>query len=366
MNKKLSLLIFIGFLFFLAIVIPQISYCQTSPPTSTIEPTPIGESNQAPLDFLLIAGIVVGVIIIVGVTATFVVMKKRVNEKSLKKFSARKFNDWVITKFNGKQSDSTSGIDGFTEGGQPLLIKQSENVNLAEVEDFVDILVKGKAQKGTIVAFNYNKDTMEGKLKATDYGIELQMLSIYELLNKRFADKLKDIARSPVTFEVSPVYLSDENEPQSFEGIPNELENEGLKKPRVFISNSNTKVVDQVKKLLDFLHYDYAMGDKDEGPIPILENKFRLMQDCDCAIINICAVEQERRYSGIYVLNSNVLTEISASYLRYKTQVALLVERKIDLPSNLKGLKKIEYDNDNLSFSEAMELEKILANFRKI
>jgi len=367
MNKKLSLLIFVVFFFCLVVVIPQISYCQTIPPTSTIEPTPTEEANLGgALNFLLIAGIVVGAVVIVGVVSTFFVLKRRVNEKSLKRFSSRKFYDWVITKFNGKHSDPTSGVDGFTEGGQPLLIRQSYSVNLAEVDDFVDILVKGKAQKGTIVAFNYDKDTMEGKLKAMDSGIELNLLSVYELLNKRFSGKLKDIARSPVTFEVSPVYLSEHNDPQTFGGMPNELEKEGLKKPRFFISYSNTKVVDQVKKLLDFLHYDYAMGDKDEGPIPITENKFRLMKDCDCAIINICAVEQERRYSGIYVLNSSVLTEISAAYLKYNTQVALLVERKVELPSNLKGLKRIEYDNDNLSFSEAMELEKILANFGKI
>jgi len=108
------------------------------------------------------------------------------------------------------------------------------------------------------------------------------------------------------------------------------------------------------------------VGDKEETPVPIPEGKFELMKGCDCAIINICAVEQERRYSGIYVLNSNVLTEISAAYLKYNMQVILLVERKVQLPSNFEGLKRIEYDNDDLSFTAAMQLEKILADFRKI
>ena len=108
------------------------------------------------------------------------------NEKSLRKISSRNFEEWVIKRFNGKPSDPSSGVNGFTEGGQPLLIIQSDHVSLAEVEDFVKVLVKGKAQKGTIVALNFDKDTIEGKITAMDNGIELQLLPINELLNKRY------------------------------------------------------------------------------------------------------------------------------------------------------------------------------------
>jgi len=148
--------------------------------------------------------------------------------------------------------------------------------------------------------------------------------------------------------------------------VPNEPQTDVLKNPVVFVSYSNTKVLDQVTKLLEFLRYDYAVGDNEETPVPISENKFGLMKNCDCAVIIISAIEQERRYSGIYVLNSNVLTEISAAYLKYYMQIVLVVERKVELPSNLKGLFRIEYDNDDLSFDAAMELEKILADFKKI
>jgi len=46
--------------------------------------------------------------------------------------------------------------------------------------------------------------------------------------------------------------------------------------------------------------------------------------------------------------------------------VILLVERKVELPSNFKGLKRIEYDNDDLSFNAAMDLDKALADFKEI
>ena len=368
MNKQLLLIILVAFLVFCVAVIPQLSYCQTAAP-STLESTPTEETEQAGTpDFLLIGGIVAVAVAVVGAVSAFVLVKRRVNEKSLRKVPSRDFEDWVIKKFNGKPSDPSSGVNGFTAGGQPLLIKQSDHVSLAEVEDFVKLLVAGKAQMGTIVAFNFDNDAIEGKVTAMDNEIDLQMLRINELVDKRFSAKIEKLARSQATFEASPTYVANDQKAltETLEKMPNELQKAGLKKPQVFISNSNTKVADQVKKMLDFLHYDYVMGDNEETTVPIAENKFGLMKDCDCAIINICAVEQERRYSGIYILNSNVISEINAAYLKYNTQVILVVERKVELPSNLKGLKRIEYDSDDLSFNAAMELEKALADFKKI
>lgn len=373
MNKQVLSVVFIAFFVFAVVAIPQIASCQTATPKATpkttLTPTPTEQAPQASGPDLLLIGIIIAVVIVaVGAVSAFVVLKKRkVNEKSLKKVSSTQFQDWVLKRFNGKPSDPSSGVNGFTEGGQPLLIKQSDHVSLAEVEDFVNVLVKGRAQKGTIVAFNFDKDTIDGKVKAMDNGIDLQMLPIYELVNKRFANRIKSTASSQVTFEASPTYITEDQVParETFEKIPNELQREGLK-PRVFVSNSNTKVADQVKKMLDFLHYDYVMGDKEETSVPIADSKFGLMKNCDCAIINVCAAEQERRYSGLYILNSNVLSEINAAYLKYNQQVVLVVERKVDLPPNFKGLKRVEYDSDDLSFNAAMDLEKALADFKKI
>ncbi len=369
MNKQLLTAILITVFLFSVVVIPQISYCQTETPPAeeTPEPTP---TEGGGLDFLLIAGIIAAVVAVVVVVVAVVLVKRRVNEKSLRKVSSRAFEEWVIKRFNGKPSDPSSGVNGFTEGGQPLLIVQSDHFSLAEVEDFVKLLVKGKAQKGTIVAFNFDNDTIEGRVTAMDNGIELQLLRVNELVNKRFAARIKSIAASQVTFEASqsPYIAEDQAQVRATETLETasyEPSKNGLK-PRVFISNSNTKVADQVKKMLDFLHYDYAMGDREETAVPIPESKFGLMKECDCAIINIAAAEQERRYSGLYVLNSNVLSEIDAAYLKYNMQVVLLVERKVDLPPNLKGLKRIEYDSDDLSFNAAMDLEKALADFKKI
>jgi hypothetical protein len=368
MNKKLLLAIFVTCFLFSVVVLSQISYCQTSTPISTTPPTPTKASIfGGPNALFLIVGIVAVVAVAVGVTSVFV-LKKRVNEKSLSRISTHDFEAWVIKKFDGKPSDPSSGVNGFTEGGQPLLIKQSDPVSLAEVEAFVKVLVKGRAQKGTIVAFDYDNEAPEGKIMAMDNEIELELLRVNELLNKRYADRIQNLARLQVTFDIAPAYMPDDQVTKTAtfpERTPNEPQKEELK-PRVFISNSKTQVSDQIMKMLDFLHYDYVMGDKEETTVPIPNNKFGVMEECDCAIINIAAAEQERRYSGLYVINSNVTSEIDAAYLKYSKQVVLLVERKIDLPLNLKGLRRIEYDTDDLSFNAAMDLKDALEDFKKL
>ena len=285
MNKKLFSVIVIALFFLSVIVVPQIAYCQTATPSDgeTTEPTPTETADQgSSLDLLLIGGIIAAVAVVGAVAAFVVVKKKKVNEKSLRKYSSRNFEEWVIKRFNGKPSDPSSGVNGFTQGGQPLLIIQSDHVSLAEVEDFVKVLAKGRAQKGTIVALNFDKDTIEGKVTAMDNGIELQLLRINELLNKRYSARIENLARSPVTFEAPLTGISAEapvaGRQETFEKTPNIPQQEGLK-PRVFISNSNTKVADQVKKMLEFLHYDYVMGDKEETTVPISDNKFGLMRE---------------------------------------------------------------------------------------
>jgi len=340
-------------------------------PSAELSPTP-SAAESGGLNLLLIGGIIAAVAVFAAVILFILIKKRGMNEKSLQKASFREFQDWVIKKFNGKPSDPASGISGFTEGGQPLLISQSNHLSLVEVEDFVKTLAKGAAQRGTIVAFNFDNDTVEGKVTAMDQGIELQLLRVYELVNKRYAKRISSIASAQTSFEASDYQISDDPAPATsvpmYETIPlsNPRSTDTLGKPRVFISNSNTKVADQIRRMIEFLHYDYVVGDKEDASVPLSENKFGLMRNSDCAIITIAAAEQERRYSGLYVLNPMVSSEINAAYLKYNTQVILVVERKVELPPNLKGLKRIEYDSDDLSFNAAMELEKALVDFRKI
>jgi len=371
MKKHLLSVVFVVCFFFLTVMLFQTVCGQTSTPPE-VDPTSIEE--QPPIGFnpWLIGGIIVVVVVIVVVALIFVFKRRQVDEKSLRKISSCAFEAWVIKKFNGRPADPSLGVNGFTEGGQPLLIIQSDHVGLTQVQDFLKLLVTGRAQRGTVVAFNFDSDTLEAKAAALDHEIDLQLLRVSEIVNKRSANRLKSLAGIKVAFETPSAipYITTNpplDEDVNFESplIPFESQNTGLK-PRVFISNSDTKVANQLRKMLDFLEYDYVVGDKEETAVPIPENKFGLMKNCDCAIIPIVAAEQERRYSGLYILNSTVTAEINAAYLKYNTQVILLVERKVELPPNLKGLNRVEYDNDDLSFNAVMDIEKILTDFKKL
>lgn len=146
-----------------------------------------------------------------------------------------------------------------------------------------------------------------------------------------------------------------------------ELVKEAIKKPRVFVSHSkNKKIVNQIKQILDFGQFENVIAEERETTaIPIPEKVFGLMRNCDCAIINVSADEQEKREDGTYGINQNVLIEIGAAFLMYNKKVILLVDKRIKLPSNLQGLYRCEYKGDELTFNTAMKLQKALSEFRK-
>jgi predicted nucleotide-binding protein len=89
------------------------------------------------------------------------------------------------------------------------------------------------------------------------------------------------------------------------------------------------------------------------------------MKQCNCAIINVSADEQEKREDGTYGVNPNVLTEIGGAFLRYDRKVILLVDKRVELTSNLQGLYRCEYEGDELIFSTYLKLQKALTEFKK-
>jgi predicted nucleotide-binding protein len=75
---------------------------------------------------------------------------------------------------------------------------------------------------------------------------------------------------------------------------------------------------------------------------------------------------KEKTEDGSYRVNSNVLIEIGGAFLAYNKRVILLADKRVTLPSNLQGLYRVEYEGEEISFSAAMKLQKVLAEFRKI
>lgn len=137
--------------------------------------------------------------------------------------------------------------------------------------------------------------------------------------------------------------------------------------PQVFISHSkNENILQQLKTILDFGTFQYKIAVEEEtAAIPVPDKVFGLMRQCNCAIINISADEEMKQSDGKYRINENVLIEIGAAFVHYNRRVILLTDKRIELPSNLQGLYKCEYEGDELSFMVAMKLQKALTDFRK-
>jgi hypothetical protein len=134
---------------------------------------------------------VAAVAIVAGVAiAAFVVLKKRtVKEEDLKKLSPTDFQNWVLKRLNGKAastSDARIGIDGYMLDGQPVSIKQADNVGRNVIENFVAAMGRHKSMSGTLVAFSFDNDAIRGRVRAKlNYGVDMQMVTVRELIEGR-------------------------------------------------------------------------------------------------------------------------------------------------------------------------------------
>jgi len=135
--------------------------------------------------------------------------------------------------------------------------------------------------------------------------------------------------------------------------------------PKVFIAHSkNKKILEQIKDILEFGKFLYVIAeDVQTTAVPIPDKIFKLMKECNCAIINVSADEQENLSGNSYKINENVLIEIGASFLAYDQKIILLVDKRIKLPSNLQGLNLCEYEGDLLPWNTVKKLQLSLKNF---
>ena len=142
-------------------------------------------------NFPLVEGAVVGVGVVaaVAITAIVVVKKRRVSEKDLRKMSFSDFQNWVVTRLSGKvssQEDSRMGIDGYTAEGDPIQIKQSDDIGGNAIENFATTMGRRKARTGIIVAFSFGTGVYEGTARAKiHYRLDIITVTVNELIENR-------------------------------------------------------------------------------------------------------------------------------------------------------------------------------------
>jgi DNA modification methylase len=108
------------------------------------------------------------------------------NEEELRKLPPFEFQNWVIRRLFGRVSSRKSsdmGIDGYTFEGDPVQVKQSEDIGRNVVDNFETALRRAGKNAGVIVAFSFGKGANEEIARAQlEEMLHIKALTITELL----------------------------------------------------------------------------------------------------------------------------------------------------------------------------------------
>ena len=137
---------------------------------------------------------------------------------------------------------------------------------------------------------------------------------------------------------------------------------------RIFISHGKRKaIVEQIKESLTFGSFEPIVSvERESTAIPVPEKVFEDMRSCGAGVIHVGGEgkyldEQGNEHTK---LNDNVLIEIGAAMALYGKKVVLLVERGVNLPSNLQGLYRCDFEGEQLDYGATMKLLKTFSQFR--
>jgi predicted nucleotide-binding protein len=139
------------------------------------------------------------------------------------------------------------------------------------------------------------------------------------------------------------------------------------KNNRVFISHGkNKKIVEQLKEIIKFGKYEPVVSVESETTSkPVPDKVLDDMRSCSAGIINIHSEGELLDNEGkMHIkLNDNVLIEIGAAMALYGINYILLVQKGVNLPSNLQGLYRCEYEGEKLDYEATMKLLKTFNQF---
>ncbi len=118
---------------------------------------------------------------------------------------------------------------------------------------------------------------------------------------------------------------------------------------------------------MSFGNFDPVVSvDREATAIPVPEKVFEDMRSCGAGVIHVGAEGKYLDKDGNEhtKINDNVLIEIGAAMALYGKKVILLVERGVNLPSNLQGLYRCDFEGERLDYDATMKLLKTFSQFR--
>jgi predicted nucleotide-binding protein len=124
--------------------------------------------------------------------------------------------------------------------------------------------------------------------------------------------------------------------------------------------------VEQIGVMLGLADIEPEIAVEEEtAAIPVPEKVLTAMRRCDAGIIAVTVDESRKDEDGNFTLNENVLIEIGAAFVLYDRRVVLVWDKRLEIPSNLQGLYRCEFEGDELSWSAGMKLMKAIQGFKR-
>lgn len=131
-----------------------------------------------------------------SIGATPQLMGMPMTEAELRNLEPFEFQNWVVQRLFGRISERKSsdmGIDGYTFEGNPIQVKQSEDVGRNVIDNFETALRRRGAKKGIIVAFSFGKGAYEEIARAKLHDeLDIQVIKVSELLRNNRENKVRE------------------------------------------------------------------------------------------------------------------------------------------------------------------------------
>ncbi len=137
---------------------------------------------------------------------------------------------------------------------------------------------------------------------------------------------------------------------------------------QVFITHGkNETILKQVQEIVTYGKFKPVVAQEQESTAkPVPDKVLDDMRKCKAAVIHVDADRTlfDEKGEQVVQINENVLIEIGAALALYgRNFIILLVEKGIDLPSNLQGLYECRYSGDELDMQATMKLLKAFNDF---
>jgi hypothetical protein len=136
---------------------------------------------------------------------------------------------------------------------------------------------------------------------------------------------------------------------------------------KVFISHgADRRVAEQLAKAIRIAKFEPIISvNRETTAKPVPDKVFDDMRSCFAGIIHVSqeGILKDEKGNEVVRINENVLIEIGAAIALYRKNLILLVEKSVNLPTNLQGLYRCEYGGGDLTAEALFKVLEAISLF---